>query len=53
MTHHAAHMSKMQGGAQRLGEGIGRIDDTRDVTENDVALGFPFLNRKMLDIDVA
>jgi hypothetical protein len=52
VTHHAARMSKMQGGTQRLGEGIGRVDDARDLAENDVPLGFPLLNCKMLDVDV-
>ena len=51
--HHAAHMSEMQGGTQRLGEGIGRIDDARDGVENDIAIGFPLLNHKMLYVDVA
>ena len=52
MSHQTTHMSVMESGTQRLGEGVGRINNAGDVTEDNVALGFPFLNCEVLDVDV-
>jgi hypothetical protein len=46
-------MSMMQCRAQGFGEGIGGIDDARDVAKDDVALGFPFLDGEVLNINMA
>ena len=53
MTHETTTMSRMHHPSKRLCEIIGRIDDTRDVVEQDVAIVLPLLNGKRLDIDVA
>jgi hypothetical protein len=46
-------MSEMEGGTKRFGESICRINNTRDVAKDDIAVGFPLLDRKMLDVDVS
>ena len=53
MTHQTTNVSEVQRGAERFGESVRRVDDTRDVTKNDVAVGFPFLNREVLNINVS
>ena len=43
-------MEKM---SHRFGVSIGRIDDPRDVDKDDAAISFPFLDSKMLDVNMA
>jgi hypothetical protein len=52
MPHEATNMTKMQGRPQSLCEGVSRVDDARDVTQYDVAICLPLLNRKELDVNV-
>ena len=53
MTHQTTNVSEVQRGAERFGESVRRVYDPRDVTKNDIAVGFPLLDRKMLDVDVS
>ncbi len=52
MTHQPTNMTKMESGAKRFSEGVGRVDNARNVTENDVTIGFPLLNGEMLYVNV-
>ena len=45
-------MACMEDPAKRLGEVIGRVDLPWDVFHDDMALMFPVLNGKPLDVDV-
>ena len=53
VTHEAVGVTMMERSTQRFGEGIGRVDDAGDMFQDNFALGFPFLNGKVLDVDVA
>ena len=52
VTHQAAYMSMVQSQSEGLGEGISRVSDPGNVRENNLAMGFPLLNCKMLNVDV-
>ncbi len=53
VSHQTADVTKMQGRSQGFRQRIGRVDDTRDVTQDDVAIDLPFLNGEVLDVNVA
>jgi len=53
VSHHAADMAVVKRWPQRFCEGIRWVDDPGDMAENDVAVGFPFLDGKVLDIDMS
>ncbi len=52
MTHQTANMAMMERGTERLCQGIGRIDDARDVRKHDFLGSLPLLKCKMLFVDV-
>jgi hypothetical protein len=45
-------MAMMERGAQGLCQRIGGVDNARDVREDDLLGSFPFLEGKMLDVDM-
>lgn len=53
MAHQSAGMAMVESRAEGLGERVGGIDDTRDMLENDCTVHLPFLDGKVLDIDMA
>ena len=53
MPHQTSDMSMVQRGPKGFGQRIGSINDTRNMSENDFAISLPFLNGKMLYVDVA
>ena len=52
MSHQAAYMTEMQRWSESLRERVGRVDNARDVAQYDVTVRFPFLNRKVLYVNV-
>ena len=52
MAHDAACMAAVKNPSQRFGHIIGGVDDAGDVVHDDVASVLPFLDGKMLDVDV-
>lgn len=52
MTHKPMTMAKMKNPSKRFPQIIGRIKDTRDVMQNDVAIIFPLLNIEKLYCNV-
>ena len=46
-------MTRMENPSKIFGEVVAAIDHSRDVAERNVAIGFPILNRKILDRNVA
>ena len=52
MSHHAADMPGVENPAKRLGESVGRVDDSRDVAHFNVSSSFPVLDGKVLDVNV-
>ncbi len=52
MPHEATNMTKLQGRPQRFCEGVGRVDDARNVTQYDIAIGLPLLDRTVLNVNV-
>ena len=53
MTHQATNMTEVESGAERFSEGVRRIDDTRDVAKDNIAVGLPFLNGKVLNVNMS
>ena len=53
MAHHAPDMAMMEGGAKRFGKGIGNVNDSGYMEQNDFMVRFPLLDSKMLDINMA
>ena len=53
MSHATASMARVEHPTKSFGHVVTQVDDTWAVTQNDVALVAPFLNGKMLDLDVA
>ena len=53
MAHDATCMSLMEHPSQRFGEIVAWVDHTRDMTKDDVALLLPFLDSKVLNINVS
>jgi hypothetical protein len=52
VAHNAANVSVMQNPTEGLGLSVCGVYDTRDVCELDVAALSPFLDRKVLNVDV-
>ena len=52
MAHSTMEVTRMELEGERFSSGIRRIDRSRDMCEQDVAIRAPFLNGKMLDVDV-
>ena len=52
VTHETSNVAMVKGGAERLRESICVVHDARDVGENNFPICFPFLEGKMLDIDM-
>ncbi len=52
MTHQTANMAMMKSRSKQLGERLGRVDDSRDLHQDNVTVSFPFLNCKMLYVDM-
>ena len=52
MTHEAANMTMMKRGSKRFRQGIRGVDDTRNVRKNNLIRCLPFLEGKMLDVDM-
>ena len=53
MTHCAPDVMTMQNASKGFGGSIRRIDNARKMSEGDERTGLPFLNSKMLDVDMA
>ena len=53
MSHEEGSMAEMKNPAESLGESIGRIDNTGNMAEDDVAHGSPMLKGKRADLNVA
>jgi hypothetical protein len=53
MSHGTAIVMNVEDPTEGLSEGVGNIDDARNMSENNVATLFPFLNSKKLDINVS
>jgi hypothetical protein len=53
VSHDAANMAMMEDPTEGFGEGIGRVDDARDMDHDDVAVAFPLLQGEVLNIDMA
>ena len=53
MTHDAWGMARMENPAERLGEVIAGIDDSRDMVHQDFLIFFPFLDGEVLDGNMA
>ena len=52
VTHQTSDMSMVQSRSEGLGEGISRVHNPGNVRDVNLATGFPFLDSKMLDVDV-
>ena len=52
MAHDAAHMTRVENPAEWLGEIASRIDDTRDMAEDNLVGFLPFLDCEMLNVDM-
>ena len=53
MSHETADMTVVKGGTKGLGQRVRRVHDTRDMREDNLAVGLPFLQSKVLYINVA
>ena len=53
VTHGTTDMAGMENPAKSFGGGIGNIDGSMNVDHFDDATGAPFLNSKVLDVDMA
>ena len=53
MSHKATTVSGVEDPTKRFSKIVSCIDDSRDVDQNDVAMGFPILNGKVLNEDMA
>ena len=53
MAHNTTGMSRVKNPSERLGQVISRVEDARDKNHKDVAIVFPILDRKVLDVNVA
>ena len=52
MAHRATDMAAVEDPAERFGQSIRGVDRARDMLQNNIALIFPFLNGKMLDVNM-
>ena len=52
MTHQTANMAMMKRRCERIGERVGRVDDSRDICQDNLTVSFPFLNCKMLYVNM-
>ena len=52
VTHQMAIMEIMKGSVEGFCQRVCRVDKSRDVLEDDVAISFPFLQRKMLNVNM-
>ena len=52
MTHQAANMAMVERGPKRLRQGVGGIDDARDVGKDNFLGGLPLLQGEVLDVNV-
>ena len=52
MAHESTHMTMTESRPKRFGEGIGRVHNTWNVFQNNFAIRLPFLNRKVLNVDM-
>ncbi len=53
MTHQTTNMTEVESGAERFSEGVRGVDDARDVTKDNIAIGLPLLNGEMLNINMS
>ena len=53
MTHQATNMTEVESGAERFSEGVRRVDDTRNVAKDNIAVGLPLLDGKVLDVNMS
>ncbi len=53
MTQQAADMAVMKLSAKRFGQQFCRVDNTRNVFQNNLTVGLPLLNCKVLNGNVA
>jgi len=52
VAHESAAVSVVESPAKGFCKGVGAVDATGDVGEDALAVGFPFLDGKMLDVDM-
>jgi len=53
MAHNATSVPRMEDPTERLGQIVSRVEDSRYVEHDDISGGFPVLDGKELDVDMA
>jgi hypothetical protein len=52
MAHHAAGVTVVKPPTKSFGKGIGHVDDACNMLHENITISAPFLNGKVLDIDL-